>query len=393
MKAAGSLVLVLLFAEQLAAQYPFTRSFVVQDGAQRAEATCLTLDPRGAFWIGGPHGLIRTDGERSDVLLSREQDRVTAVFADHQGTLVATGTGAIIQYLSHGVDTLLVDTALAVHAVAAIQRGPDGRVWLGTQGEGLWSFGTSGQERWTVASGLNDDHVNDLLLLPDGRMFVATDRGGCMMDAEGRILGKVRQEEGATDNLMLCAAQDERGLIWIGTDRGGVIRFDPNELPWKLTVMPDSDRSGRIEAVSVDRGIVWIGTDRNGLHVFDTNTGLGSYKPVLSEQDDRARVKDMVLDREGALWWCSGTEQLHRSDPMVLVASDHEGVDLTQITALCAEGRDRIRFAIGDRIYQHTTAFDDASRLSFLTLPIDRDVPIVGLEVDRDGALWAATLG
>ncbi|HRD51985.1 MAG TPA: hypothetical protein PKY96_04980, partial [Flavobacteriales bacterium] len=93
------------------------------------------------------------------------------------------------------------------------------------------------------------------------------------------------------------------------------------------------------------------------------------------------------------LWWCDGSDVLRRADPAILVAAEHEGIELRDITAICIDRDQRLWFAKGHRLFRHDARFSEESRLTEVKVNVNMMTPIVSLAAAPDGTLWAATFG
>jgi ligand-binding sensor domain-containing protein len=376
---------MLLLPCWVTAQYPMVRAIEVRPGQQRPRITLIAQDERGLLWTASDAGLMRTDGELVEVMARFEGARITALAAEGASMLAALSTGVIMRCRERGCDTLLVDSAFAANRTTGLVADGAGAVWVGTYGAGLWRWQGGRSTKWNEMNGLPDDHVNAIAALPDGTFAVATDQGLAVCDGT-RITAVMGEAEGAPDNLVLALAVDEQGLIWAGTDRKGVFRWRPGEpalaiaQPWPF---------GEVRAVAVGSGMVWAGTREHGPVVVDLALERGTYrmdKPGLP-------ALCMLRDADGAVWWCDGSEALHRADPAILIVPEHEDLDLRGITALCADARQSIWFATGQGVYQHVAWFSEERTVARLPVRTDALAPVVALAASPDGTVWAATFG
>ncbi|HRH71338.1 MAG TPA: histidine kinase, partial [Flavobacteriales bacterium] len=101
----------------------------------------------------------------------------------------------------------------------------------------------------------------------------------------------------------------------------------------------------------------------------------------------------LFVDREGAAWWCDGSDRLYRADPSILFVPEHEGLDLRAITALCTDSADRIWFATAKGVFRHAAAFSEELHVTRIPLDLDPRTPIVSLCATADGTVWAASFG
>lgn len=374
--------LVLALAAQAAlAQYPMTRAIEVRIGQERQRIGCIAQDEHGLIWAGGEGGLFRTDGEQVEVMA--RPGRVVGVAADGAAVVMATDQGLVLRCGGIRCDTLLHEPALK--GIGSMVVDDRGAVWLGTDGQGLWRIHDGSIMRWDSRSGLPDDHVNALVAMPRAGIVAATDQGLAFCDTSG-ITRVVDESDGAPDNLVLALALDEEGRLWAGTDRSGVFRWSAEEgavrvaQPWPY---------GAVHRLAAGGGMVWAGTQEQGPVIIDLELSNGTYRP----SERWPQVRGMLRGADGAVWWCDGSEAIKRADPAFLVVSEHEGVDLRSITAICTDRQRHIWFATAQDIYQHDAGFSEESRVKRMPVEVDARTPVVSLAAAPDGTVWAATFG
>lgn len=386
---AAVLVCTLLQAVSFA-QFPFLRSLEVRPGQQRPSITCVAQDSLGLLWVGADIGTFRTDGERVDVMMRTDGHAVSSLVATGGHMLVALANGVVMRCGQHRCDTLIRSVARNDTPVRSMVRHADGMLYLGTYGDGVWVWKDGHMSQLTVAQGLPDDHVNDMALMPDGRLVVATDQGLaiCTRGKVHQVFGEV---EGAPDNLVLSVAAGKDGSVWAGTDGKGVFRWLPGEE--RATVLDTAWSHGPVISVAVQDDLVWAGTQQRGVILLDTRYRRASYHQPLPDEGPGSSAFDLFVDRESAVWWCDASDRLHRADPAILFVPAHEGLDLRRITALCTDARDRIWFATAAGLFNHEAAFSEELQVEHVRFPLDARTPIVSLAATDDGTVWAGTFG
>lgn len=373
------------------AQYPFTRTLEVRTGQQRPAITTVTQDALGLLWVGSDLGLFRTDGENVDLILRTEGTAVNALLRDGDAVLAALGNGHVVRCTALGIDTLLSDTLVQRAPVRAMVRDAAGRLWLATYGAGVWVKEGDRVQWITSANGLPDDHVNDLAVLPDGRVVAATDQGLAVCGHRG-VAEVFGEAHGAPDNLVLAVAVDSDGNIWAGTDRKGAFRWRPGT-DSTAQVLDPQWADGPVVSIAVQDERVWLGTRAHGVVLHDLGPKGGGYRHPAPADGRANAALDLLADAEGAVWWADGSERLHRADPAVLVVPEHEGVDLRHVTALCADADDRIWFATPQGLFAHPAAFSERSFITRTALPLPPNTAIVSLAATDAGTVYAATFG
>lgn len=153
---------------------------------------------------------------------------------------------------------------------------------------------TYGRLSWSTMraenSGLPNNAVNDLLLLPDGRMLVATDSGVAFWKAAGedelqdewQILNQ--ENSGLPTRRALALAQTEDGALWFGTATG-LARFDGQH--WQVFRAGDLGlESEQINDLMAVEGELWAATQA-GVAVYD-GVGWKSFTAENSGLKDEA---------------------------------------------------------------------------------------------------------
>ncbi|MEO8591118.1 MAG: two-component regulator propeller domain-containing protein [Flavobacteriales bacterium] len=383
------LTLSIVLAQLALAQFPYTRVLEVRPGQQRPAIGQLVQDSFGLIWVGSDLGLLRTDGEHVDVMLRTENSGVQAMCASGRGVIAALTTGVLVRCDALGCDTLWKDTLLRTDPVRALVEDNAGRIWIGTYGKGVLVLENG---RSTAISDLPDAHVNDLCVTADGHVAVATDQGLAFCSTSG-VLEVFGETQGAPDNLVLAITATPDGSVWAGTDRSGAFRWKPGKGRESLEILDPKWASGPIRSIQVVGDLVWLGTQDHGVIMVDRGPSRGSYASQRPVEGRPSAIDDLLLDHEGAVWWCDGTELLHRADPAILFVPEHEGLDLRVITALCSDAHDRIWFATPKGLFNHVAAFAEELKVTRSSLEVDPTTKIVSLAAADDGTVWAATFG
>lgn len=378
---------VLLLVPSLSqAQFPFLRSLEVRSGQRRPQITTLVQDSLGLIWTGSDIGVLRTDGESVDPMLHTEVTRVSAMHPDGGSVIVALTNGSLFRCAKGICDTIVPDTRLAASPIRSIALLQNGIIGLGTYGAGVWFVKPDGLVRVALGQGLPDDHVNDIAVLDGQRVVVATDQGLAVVSPQG-VEQVFDGAGGAPDNLVMAVAVMRDGTVVAGTHGHGVFRWRPGSRKAELLV-PDWTH-GPVTDIAVDDDRIWVGTARSGVVVFDG----GPIPSIYNRPVPGGAVSGLWRDREGAMWWCDGTEHIHRADPAILFVPEHEGLDLRTVSAVCVDGAERIWVATPAGIHHHPSAFGEGRHLTRIPLDLDQRTPVVSLAATRSGMIWAATFG
>ncbi len=382
----------ILAASTAAAQYPYVRSFEVRMGQQRPHITGLAQDASGLLWLATDLGLMRTDGELTESAVPSAGHTVNALGVRGNEVYTAWNTGVVTRCRGLNCDTLLSDSTLRRYPVRAIERDGQGDIWLATYGAGLLVV-RKGERTWINASrGLNDDHVNDLCLVDEDKVAVATDQGIAICSRMG-VLRRIREQEGLPDNLVLSLSPAGGRRLWAGTDRGGVLTFDPYATKPRVRLLDSAWQHGPVNKLLAERSVVWAATPEHGVVATDLAQGQATYLPQHADGDVGAKATDLLKLDDGSVLWCDGSDRLFRADPNVLLIPRHENEDLRHITALCADPEGRICFASSAGVFRHGAAFSDDVRLEKVPVEAGVNTPVAALRGDEHGRLWVGTVG
>lgn len=317
-------------------------SYDVESGLPSTQIWALLQDSRGLLWVGTSWGLARYDsGGFAGLGISEGLPALTvrAIVEDATGQLwLGTSTGVASydgrQIVAHRESSAPRSTVWS----AVLDR--HGTLWLGTQ-DGLYARSNGMFRRYGVEDGLPGEYVYALLPATDGALWVGTRGAGlarCMLEAEGQ-LGACRTwtaEEGFEPRIVRALAEGRRGRIVVGTRDGGVRIFDQGS--WRTP-----GRDGRLAELDVytllarQDGSLVIGTSDDGmLHCVDVTSGrCRRVRESAGLPDDG--VRQLLEDREGALW--VGTEGgLARLDDIEMLGfGESDGLPDRQVDALASD--------------------------------------------------------
>ena len=270
---------------------PATKSLVRFDGehfefvgAEQGLAlnSCFAIyeDLNGHVWFGGGNGLFRYDGqgfEKMDTAAGFGEVGVSAIAEDHDGQLLLgqweDGTIKkgeelfasplqIVSYRSGQCHTVFKkkreDWCNYISALV-VRRNREFWFSVGTynpfgsgKGIGRW-HPEDGISFYTVADGLLDNRITDLLEDRHGNLWIATQRGLSCFD--GVVFRNFTTEDGLPCNRIHCLFEDSRGHLWLGAD-GGVAHYDG-----RFFQTIKSPHIGSVLQILEDRnGTFWFGT-------------------------------------------------------------------------------------------------------------------------------------
>ncbi len=313
--------------------------------------------------------------------------------------------------------------------VTALWEDSQRRLWIGTQGDGLFCYADGIVTRFGGAHGPVDKTINSIAEDPAGNLWLGTPSG--LDQLRGERVVKFTVKDGLPNDFVSSVHVARSGTVWI-TTRGGICQFkegklqlfpfqtdSPGRSPESLGVY--EDRRGNLWAFgdtylvnltegkhlnhfgSGDttssmriwslcegrRGELWIGTSGKGLYCFAEE----KFIPItLRDGSLTSDVRALCEDREGNLWLGTDGSGLARLQPRnfrLLNAS----MGLPKWPALCLaldpRGRTWIGFERGGVYEGAGEAFEPiAHRDAAVALNL-----VSSMCVTPDSNIWVATVG
>ncbi|MBS0461739.1 MAG: response regulator [Proteobacteria bacterium] len=378
-----ALAVVCAHAAPTLVETPSLRMQGVADGLPSSSVNAIAQDAQGYLWLGTDDGLARFDGIGFKVWRHDPADAaslpgnlVQAVHVDTQGRVWVAMEG-------HGMALLLPDgvhfrrydhdhnPALGEDDVFAIDSTPDGTLWIGTFGGGVYRMDARGAIEHLMPKA-GDAHslpdANVLTLTSDGRggMWVGTTAGAAFWD--GHAFVRV-DAEGVRANVVFAIAPQADGGVLLGTKAGLFARGRDGRvraLHWS------PDRSDpRVTGIARDRaGGWWLSVPALLRHRAATlDDSSGGVVPIRLRGAGAQRILAMLADREGSLWLGTKDAGLAQITPQALRlasfrhdAADPASLSASQPEAIAAAGDGRFWVVGGgsaiDRIDPATGAIE-----------------------------------
>jgi diguanylate cyclase (GGDEF)-like protein len=258
--------------------------------------TSMVQDAHGWLWVGTPNGLVRYDGYRFRTYLHDDADAVSlagdyvnALWAAPDGRLwVGTNSdGVSIFDPANGRFTHLRDDGASPAKPAAAPAPASGKIWaiVGDANGGVWVGANEGLDYWPRGASrprrfrhdssnlgsLADNRVRSLLVDRRGTLWVGTTDGLQRRLAGGTTFERVASDPGDASSL---AGDDVRALfeaadgkLWIGTRERGAAWIEPGS-PLLHRLALDPAPAGRLSQRFV-HAIAQPRPDRIWLGTFD----------------------------------------------------------------------------------------------------------------------------
>lgn len=179
---------------------------------------CILPLPEGGHWIGTNRGIWNLRAAGGLDAPPAGSKAITDVWDfcrdGENGGWVGRGTGGL--HRLPGGEAVNLGSPGPIKGMA---KDSDGTLWVGTRGDGLFSWKDGQATRFGRSEGLGSEVIRVLSITGDGTLWVGTAGGGLAALVKGRFVS-VTTENGLPDDVVSQIAEDEEGRLWVGTNRG-----------------------------------------------------------------------------------------------------------------------------------------------------------------------------
>jgi signal transduction histidine kinase/ligand-binding sensor domain-containing protein len=333
-----------------------------RDGFVTSTVHHLFKDRAGSLWLATRGGLYQLRPRTVQVVHNTTgmgKDAFLAVIENKDGTLLCGVDGG---GLLHGTTQTLRPLELQGFpqnsAVSALLTGRDGSLWIGTQGDFLWS--REAQNGILHRNVRSDESISSLLEARDGTIYAGTWSG--LRRVGWETAASLRIRGGMPHAAVHALLEDRAGQLWAGHQHDGLVGFSSTQVLVRVRMaegLPDSS----VRALCEDeKDGLWIGTMKglvwrrnNGqLVVFGENEGLPD-----------SDIRQILKDGNNGLWLSTAAGIVH--------------IDRTDAEAVAQKSRKTLRvseYGIPEGLvseecpagYGHTSLRLRDGRLLFCTL-------------------------
>jgi PAS domain S-box-containing protein len=338
----------------------------------------LLTDAGGKLWVR-PQGadLVRQKDLKFESV-RYGHGAITALSKDnHDGVLVSDIEQGTFRYVADHVQKLGPSSP----PVISIAETADGKVWLGTLGDGL--FFLAGGRASQVNAGLPNRKINCLLAIGSDELWVGTDTG--LYHGNGNGFRRLELPSFLGNVQVLSLLRDRDSNMWVGTTRG-LLRINGKGISFSEENELRGD--GGINALFEDReGNLWIGGARGLGRIRDS-----AFVTYSSVSDRRFEHNGPVyVDPEGRTWFAPARGGLYvlqngRVQPVTSIPPNEVVYSISGRADVVWAGRQRgglirLRFRNGAIASQSYTEANGLAQNN-----------TYAVYESRDGSVWAGTL-
>jgi signal transduction histidine kinase/ligand-binding sensor domain-containing protein/CheY-like chemotaxis protein len=256
-------------------------------------------DRDGIVWIGTRGGLIKWHDEAltpvdSGPLASTD---IRTLLEDAEGSLwIGTAGSGLVRWRDGKFASFGEAEGLRGTPAWSIAPAADGGLWIGTDA-GLSRYTNGAFQHVSGPRGHEDMRVRAVLEDRDRRVWVGTDGAGVYQLDHGRLT-LFNRDKGLSGDTVTAIEQDREGRVWIGTNTG-LDRIDQGAVISMRHLIPVAGDVG-VNLIHEDRlGHLWIATEAHGLFVFD---GKGTRHFGAADGLPSDWVIALLEDERGDIW-------------------------------------------------------------------------------------------
>ena len=316
--------------------------------------TSLAADHDGNLWVGTHAGLDLWDGKHFKPFTTKDglpDDSISSVYVARSGTIWITTRS--------GVSVFGADHIHPYNFDADSQgRNPEFLGVYEDQQHNLWAYGDTylinlnGGKRFNYFRNGEAPSVRIWSFHEgrDGRLWIGTSGQGLSQFTGGRFRSvMIRNVRLPIDVRAIC--EDREGSLWLGTDGGGLIQLRPERirqfgsaqgLPAKPVTCVTEDASGRIWAAFGDSGLFFGDTEH--------------FEPYTDSDDGgiQQTARSLCASPDGSVWAAlmgAGLSRLHNSNRVDYTTAN--GLSENLVTAIGAGSNGVIRVGTADGHIYH----------------------------------------
>lgn len=301
--------------------------------------------------------------------------------------------------------------------VRKITRSSDGRYWIATRFEGLFSAIRNGNEFQFIShlhttneyEKVNSEDIHDVYEDRSNVVWIGTKNSGLYRYARHKYkfdhIESVETKNGKIElGTLRAIVQDAENNIWIGTNDRGLIKIDPSHKFGKV-YKPKPDGTSSIGHRFIrsmwidDHQKLWVG-HYNGFSIYEKDIDdFQAFKPQ-SNHGEELRVYDIKGDKHDGVWMAGWDMVLHydlisKKYKFISIASARDiGFTIENVRDLQLDDDGNLWIAVGEK----GIAIFDTSTKNFSTVHYTPSDPaglpsnnLFDVLKDRNGRIWLAT--
>lgn len=252
----------------------------------------LSTDGQGIFrYSGGPFISV-------DESFGLPDKQVTGIAGDHKGNLFfGTYSGKLSSYRLGGTIKNIPTPELQHAMISGMVMQDNGKLWIGTKGQGLFCYENGRLQRIPELS-LNNSgfSISALHLDQQQRLWAGLQRDMCCIEGGKTTFISLK---GATVNAFLQLGNDS---LLLASTAGFLLYHQDTCIPWGKGSILDSIS---VQCMAGNRDVLYLGSAENGLLRYETASGKATF--INKRNGLRSDfIYNILLDTTGDVWAGTG---------------------------------------------------------------------------------------
>ena len=291
-------------------------NLTTNSGLPTNSVTALAEDNQGRIWIGTEAGLVIWQDGQLVILNNAEEIKhhsITALFKDRQGNmwLGAKGAGVFERIGEKLLPITDVTEKMLLEDPHCLLVDHIGRLWVGTGSDTVLCREDDRWHHYQIPHHQANPFVTALAEEPDGTVWAGSAGGGLYQFSEGKFTS-VPANAGLTGKAVEALLPDREGKIWVGTDEG------LNRLQRKsLFTLGQSEGLGFgvVQGLAeVSPGVVWAVKPSDGIYRWDGRSFSRLNAAGLSLHE--SQINTLLMAQDGVCWVAGEKGLLRYKDPV-----------------------------------------------------------------------------
>ncbi|WP_276133524.1 sensor histidine kinase [Polluticoccus soli] len=388
---AGLLIIFSLVALVLRAQKPFMQDAWLNEQNIPVKVNAIARDGKGYHWLATDAGLCRFNG-RSFVLLQDSVHKPATALTVLRGVVFVGYSDGSIGHVNDENTVVRVRPKNAAPSSSITSLHSFGGVlWICTEGEGIFIVVNGNSLVLNTTSGLSDNFVYTLALLPDNHLLAGTDKGiNELWLREGKLqVRNYTMAQGLPDNIVrVIKPIAGTGLYWCGMQQAGLVLFDGSS---RKIIQPHVEQGwqwGQVnDILPVDSTRAWVVTEEGYLLETSFNHATHQLDVVASHMPGK-RLKGLLIGRSGVIRIATNTGLTLVSGEYMRYIDMPADYKLGDIQAMTCDKQNNLWYASGSKLYTMPLGNAQSPHL-VAQLPGN----ITCLYADKDNRVWIGTFG
>ncbi|MCD6064260.1 MAG: hypothetical protein K0R82_2171 [Flavipsychrobacter sp.] len=388
---ASLLTFFLLLTTIVSAQIPFMQEASLNELNTPVKVNAMVTDSTGYHWLATDAGLYRFNGRSFTLMHDSIGKPATAVAVMKDEVYVGYNDGTIGKADKNNtvVRVRLRNTAPSSSITFMYSFG--NILWICTEGEGILAVINHIGVRFTSSSGLSDNFIYTLALLPGNKLLAGTDKGINELSVDK---GKLRvrnytMTQGLPDNIVrVIQPIPGSPLYWCGMQQAGLALFDSRTSKIIQPQMTEPWKWGQVNCVlPIDEQRSWVATEEG--YLLECRLDNNNHLSIASFEVPGKRIKALVISRSGVIRAATNTGVTVISAEYMRYVAVPPPYRIGDIAAMTCDRHNTLWFALGRKLY--SMAIDSGLH----TPRVAGELPanITCLYADNVNRVWIGTFG